>query len=108
MASKNKSNVLLSGASGYVGGRLLKILENKDIRLRCLARIPSYLQEKVDLKTEVVKGDVLDKESLSQALYGINIAFYLIHSMSQNSGFQETDRNAASNFEIEDCLFASS
>jgi uncharacterized protein YbjT (DUF2867 family) len=98
MTAKDIKNVLLTGASGYVGGRLLRILENKNIRLRCLARIPSYLQEKTNPKTEIVKGDVLDIESLSKALAGIDIAFYLIHSMSQNSGFEETDRIAASNF----------
>jgi uncharacterized protein YbjT (DUF2867 family) len=98
MAAKGKKNVLLTGASGYVGGRLLRVLEKKDIRLRCLARRPSYLQAKTDHKTEIVQGDVLDKGSLTKALSGIDIAFYLIHSMSQNSGFQETDRIAASNF----------
>ena len=46
MEAKGIKNVLLTGASGYVGGRLLRILQNQDIRLRCLARIPSYLQKK--------------------------------------------------------------
>ena len=79
---------MLTGASGYVGGRLLHLLENMDVNLRCLARIPSYLEPRTGPETEVVKGDLLDIDSLTRALQNIDIAYYLVHSMNQSKGFQ--------------------
>jgi uncharacterized protein YbjT (DUF2867 family) len=73
--------MLLTGASGYVGGRLLKLLEERRCRLRCLARLPEALKSKVLPSTEVVKGDVLDRASLDSALQGVHTAYYLVHSM---------------------------
>ena len=49
-------------------------------------------------KTEVVAGDVLDRQSLSAALEGIDTAYYLVHSMASQDGFQEADRKAATIF----------
>ena len=79
---KNKL-ILLTGPTGYVGGRLLKILEENQFRLRCLARRPELLLPKVDSKTDVVKGDVLDRRSLFSAMNGVKIAIYLVHSVQQ-------------------------
>jgi uncharacterized protein YbjT (DUF2867 family) len=98
MADHNKKRVLLTGATGYVGGRLLRILENLDIELRCISRVPAYLESRTAPETHVLKGDVLDKASLLAALKDIDIAYYLVHSMGQRKGFQDTDRRAAENF----------
>ena len=63
--------VLLTGATGYVGGRLLPLLEQAGVRVRCLARRPESLRSKVGPQTEVVAGDVFDEASLERALAGI-------------------------------------
>jgi uncharacterized protein YbjT (DUF2867 family) len=68
--------VLLTGASGYVGGRLLKLLEAQGFAPRCLARRPAHLQSRVAPGTEVVAGDVLDPSSLVPALQGTQTAYY--------------------------------
>ena len=90
--------VLLTGASGYVGGRLLKSLENRGYRVRCLARRPTVLEAKTGPSTEVVAGDVLDRPSLEPALRGVDVAYYLVHSMGSAGSFQQADRQAAGNF----------
>ncbi len=90
--------ILLTGASGYVGGRLLGALEAGGHRVRCPARRPDYLRPRVGPGTEVVQGDVLDEASLDRAFDGIDTAYYLIHSMDAGGGFAEIDRRAASNF----------
>ena len=95
---KEQKLVLLTGATGYVGGRLLKALEESEFQLRCLARRPELLRPRVSSKTEVVKGDVLERSSLVPAMDGVKIAFYLIHSMGSTGSFEENDRIAAQNF----------
>ncbi len=90
--------ILLTGATGYVGGRLLKSLRDAGHRVRCLARRPEYLASQVDPEVEVVQGDVLDPDSLKRALEGVSVAYYLVHSMGQGKGFEATDRQAARNF----------
>jgi len=92
------SLILLTGASGYIGGRLLPSLEEQGYRLRCLARHPDILRQKVSSTTEVVAGDVLDRPSLDNALRGVDVAYYMVHSMSSTGSFEETDRQAARNF----------
>jgi uncharacterized protein YbjT (DUF2867 family) len=89
--------ILLTGATGYVGGRLLPLLEER-YRVRCLSRRPENLQVRVGETTEVVKGDVLNAESLTAALAGVDTAFYFVHSMGAKSDFEDEDRRAASNF----------
>jgi len=97
-AVTEKSLILLTGASGYIGGRLMPSLENQGYRLRCVARHPEILKPKVGPLTEVVAGDVLDRPSLDAALRGVDVAYYLVHSMSSTGSFEETDRQAARNF----------
>jgi uncharacterized protein YbjT (DUF2867 family) len=62
--------VLLTGASGYVGGQLIRHLEAQTLALRCLARKPDQLRPRVQPSTQIVPGDVLDPASLDQALQG--------------------------------------
>jgi uncharacterized protein YbjT (DUF2867 family) len=90
--------VLLTGASGYVGGRLLPLLERQPVALRCLARNPDKLRPLVGPSTQVVKGDVLDPASLAEALNGVHTAYYLVHLMSDSKDFEKEDKQAATNF----------
>jgi uncharacterized protein YbjT (DUF2867 family) len=93
-----KPLILVTGATGYVGGRLLKALENRGRRVRCMARRPEFLLPRVAPSTEVVPGDALDRNSLDGALRGVTTAYYLIHSMGSARSFEEEDRRAARNF----------
>lgn len=90
--------ILLTGGSGYVGGRLIPLLERQDVKLRCLARSPDKLRPRVETATEIVKGDVLDQPSLDRALQGVHTAYYLVHLMSGSKDFEREDRQAAMNF----------
>jgi uncharacterized protein YbjT (DUF2867 family) len=95
---ENRRLVLLTGASGYIGGRLLQLLERRGERVRCLVRRPEYLRERVSPDTEVIGGDVLDPASLIAAFRGVDTAYYLVHSMGSSGSFEEEDRRAARHF----------
>ena len=95
---RDRDLVLLTGATGYVGGRLLRTLEAKAVPVRCLARRPEYLAPKVAATTEIVRGDALDVDSLRSAMVGVRTAYYLVHSMGSSGSFEEQDRCAAENF----------
>lgn len=84
--------ILLTGATGYVGGRLLKALEARGHELRCLARNPANLASRVGPGTRVVAGDVLDATSLAAALTGIETAYYLVHSLGDAGAFEEREK----------------
>lgn len=90
--------ILLTGATGYVGGRLLEELETRGRAVRCLARRPEFLSGRVRASTSVVRGDCLDPATLAPALQGVRTAFYLVHSMGAPGSFEERDRRAALNF----------
>lgn len=90
--------VLVAGASGYVGGRLVPLLERQPVALRCMARNPDKLRPLVGPATQVVRGDVLDPSSQDGALYGVHTAYYLVHLMSGSKDFETEDRRAATNF----------
>ncbi len=94
----NQRLVLLTGATGYVGGRLLKKLEALGVTTRCLARHPEHLRGRIEPGVEVVAGDVMDSQSLVAALAGIHTAYYLIHSMGSAGSFEDQDRTGAQNF----------
>ncbi len=96
--SPNAPLVLLTGASGYIGGRLIPLLEKQPLILRCLARNPDKLRPSVNESTQIVRGDVLDLSSLDEALQGVRTAYYLVHLMSGSKDFEKQDRLAASNF----------
>lgn len=95
---KSKQTILVTGGSGYVGGRLIPLLEQSGAAVRCLARRPEFLRSRVSEQSEVVAGDVLQIESLQRALAGIDTAYYLVHSMGTGKDFEDEDRVAARNF----------
>jgi len=92
--------VLVTGATGYIGGRLVPRLLESGFEVRCMSRDPSKLdgvwwRDRV----EVVAGDLLARESLAGVLDGVDVAFYLVHSMDESvEDFGERDRRAATNF----------
>ncbi|MFJ8666535.1 SDR family oxidoreductase [Streptomyces sp. NPDC093600] len=90
---------LVTGAGGYIGGRLVPELLDAGHRVRCLARTPANLRDHpwAD-RAEVVRGDVTDAGSLRPALRDIDVAYYLVHSMGAGRDFEETDRRAAHTF----------
>lgn len=90
--------ILLTGASGYVGGRLLRVLVERGARVRCLARYPEHVRGHVPPGVEVVAGDVLERGSLVRALAGVHAAYYLVHAMAAGPGFEELERAGATNF----------
>jgi uncharacterized protein YbjT (DUF2867 family) len=87
--------ILLTGATGYVGGRLLPVLEAKGRRVRCLTRRPGSLAGRVAPGTEVVHGDLRNPDDVARALAGVDTAYYLAHSMGSHEGFADADRAAA-------------
>ena len=90
--------ILVTGATGYVGGRLRPRLEALGCRVRCMARHPERLRGRVGADTEVMQGDVLEPRSLGRVLQGVETAYYLIHSMGHDKGFEEHERLGAQNF----------
>ncbi len=94
----DKKTILLTGVTGYIGGRLLKVVEQRDDHVRCLVREPLHLQDRHDPRTQIFKGDVLDKASLLKAMQGVDVAFYLVHSMGSKRDFSQQDRLAAQHF----------
>src|SRR3954447_23875799 len=91
---------LITGATGYIGRRLMRrlIVDGRDVR--ALARRPERLAGE---PVEVVQGDVIGGEGLRDALEGVSTAYYLVHPMAQGAGpngggFADLDRRAADNF----------
>ncbi len=67
--------VLLTGATGYIGGRLLSRLERRGVRVRCLSRRPDVLIGRIGPNTEIVSADLDEHETLGEALAGIDTAY---------------------------------
>jgi uncharacterized protein YbjT (DUF2867 family) len=94
-----KPLVLVTGATGYIGGRLVPRLLQAGYPVRCLVRHRSRLQGRLwHHDVQVVEGDVLEPESLVEALRGVHMAYYLIHSLGAGADFHERDLKAAENF----------
>lgn len=92
-------NCLVTGATGYIGGRLVPELLDAGHRVRCLARAPEKLRDHPWAgRAEVVRGDVTDPRSVAAAMSGIDVAYYLVHALGAGPGFEERDRDAARTF----------
>jgi uncharacterized protein YbjT (DUF2867 family) len=92
--------IAVAGATGYIGGRLCARLREQDAEVRALARHPESSPELVRIGCEVRTADVLEPETLGPALEGVEVAYYLVHSMGRGSGgdFAERDKVGAGNF----------
>ena len=90
--------ILIVGATGHIGGRLLRALEAARLErpVRCLARRPERVPAGLP-STEVVQGDCLDEASLDRALDGVHTVYYLVHSLAAGADFAALDRRAAAN-----------
>ncbi|MFE9436104.1 SDR family oxidoreductase [Streptomyces sp. NPDC006640] len=87
---------LVTGATGYIGGRLVPELLAEGHQVRCLARSPDKLRDYPWAgEAEVVRGDVTDAESVGDAMREIDVAYYLVHALGSGHDFEETDRRAA-------------
>lgn len=94
------ADVLVTGATGYIGGRLVPELLDAGHRVRCLVRNPAKLTDAIwSDRVEVIEGDITDPDALDRALAGMHVAYYLVHSMGGSSeAFDEVDRKAAATF----------
>jgi uncharacterized protein YbjT (DUF2867 family) len=90
---------LVTGPTGYIGGRLVPELLAAGFRVRVMARQPRNLADRDwHDQVEIVQGDAADSDSLKQALGGVGVAYYLIHSLGSGAEFQYLDRTNAQNF----------
>jgi uncharacterized protein YbjT (DUF2867 family) len=90
--------ILLTGATGYVGGVLLGELQRQGHVVRCLARRPEKLAGRTGPATEVMAGDASDPDDLARACAGMDVAYWLVHSMEGGVDFERADRLAAERF----------
>ena len=99
MEDTNRPLILVTGATGYIGGRLIPRLLELGYRVRCLVRDPVRLQGRSwQADVEIVAGDVLQPESLAPAMQGVSAAYYLVHSLAGGSDFHQRDLTAAGHF----------
>jgi uncharacterized protein YbjT (DUF2867 family) len=96
--------ILVAGATGYIGARLIPRLLQAGYRVRALARIPAKIGSRSwtsHPNLEILKADVLDRDSLTAACQGCRAAYYLVHSMNPTSDdFARSDREAAGNMVV--------
>lgn len=91
--------ILVTGATGYIGGRLVPRLLAEGYVVRCLARDSSRLDGRAWQGAKIVQADLLEPATLPSAMEGVEVAYYLVHSMGAGEHtFADRDREAASNF----------
>lgn len=98
MTDRDGRRVMLTGATGYVGGRLLHLLEESGATVTCLARQPDALRARCAPGTQVVRGDLITGAGLDEALAGADVAYFMVHSMGAHGDFRAADRASARNF----------
>jgi uncharacterized protein YbjT (DUF2867 family) len=98
--SASTRNALVTGATGFVGGRLANALADDGWHVRALVRDRGRASELADRGIELFEGDVLDADSLGGAGEGVDVAYYLVHSMGRggDGDFEERERRMARNF----------
>jgi uncharacterized protein YbjT (DUF2867 family) len=99
MSQSQPPLILVTGVTGYIGGRLVPRLLDAGFGVRCMARDASRLQGRAwRSRVEVVEGDVLRPDSLTEVMRGVSAAYYLVHSLGAGSDFSERDLRGARNF----------
>jgi len=96
-----KSTILLTGATGYIGKRLLPVLVEQGHEVICMVRDRNrfILNENLREKVQIVEADLFDMESLKSIPFNFDVAYYLVHSMTTSSSkFYEMEKQAAENF----------
>lgn len=101
MEPKGNRRILIAGATGYVGGRLLRMLQDQGECVRCLARRPEVLANRVGPRTQVVQADLSNPGSLAPEFEGIDVAYYLVHSLGNESNFELEEERTARHFAVE-------
>jgi uncharacterized protein YbjT (DUF2867 family) len=92
----SSARCLVTGASGYIGGRLVPELLAAGYSVRCMARDPGKLSDRPwSAQVEITAADALDRSAVRRALDGIDVAYYLIHSLGTGSSFEQRDRDSA-------------
>lgn len=94
----SQEKILVTGATGYVGGRLVSLLLNKGYKVRCFVFGKKRLKRPGWEKADIVNGDILQYETLSSAMKGVSIAYYLVHPMSADKQLEKPECTAARNF----------
>jgi uncharacterized protein YbjT (DUF2867 family) len=98
--------ILLTGSTGYIGRHLAaELLKDPKVHLRLFVRNRKKVEFSPSDKLEIFEGNAIDSESLAEALAGIDVAYYLIHSMGAKTDYQELDKTIATNFS-EACIRA--
>lgn len=95
---KDQPEILLTGTTGYIGGRLLPLLQEKGCKIRCMVRHPKLFSKPVNEHVELMQADALDKASLKKALSGIKTAYYFVQTLGRSEMIKEVDSTAAANF----------
>lgn len=98
MTQVDGPHILVTGATGYIGGRLVPRLREAGARVRCVVRDTSRLDEDRWPGVEIVHGDLIDPRAAERALESIDVAYYLVHSMADGEAFQQRDRQIAQTF----------
>ena len=90
--------VLVTGATGYIGGRLVPRLHDHGYAVRCFARAAHRLRGRFPCGVEIAEGSIHDSAALRTALQGCDVAYYLVHSMGSTKEFAAADREGARKF----------
>ncbi|WP_210495835.1 NAD(P)H-binding protein [Patulibacter sp. SYSU D01012] len=89
---------LVTGSTGFIGSQLVERLAREDVQLRALARTPSHFRPPEGKAVDVVQADLSQPDTLGAALDGVDVAYYLVHSMDTTGDLAAQDREAATNF----------
>jgi uncharacterized protein YbjT (DUF2867 family) len=99
VAPDHEALCLVTGATGYIGGRLVPELLGAGFRVRCMSRSPERLRDYPwAARVETAAADAADRQAVGRALAGTDIAYYLVHALGTGRRFEDTDRAAARSF----------